>query len=395
MNQSISEILLWGLSIILALAPAIIWIQIWRKRAPGKKRRALTKVFLLGFLSIIPIVIFNKISSDCSSITIFGYVLQWPCLPSEWNPLVLAKKASNPAIQAGLSYAWLAALEEIGKLSIVKYADVDGKRVNTINDALIFSIVAALSFAFVENIVYFYSALQHVNNDLFQASNAASIFIFRSIFTATAHLIFSGIAGYFYGLGKFAKPLASRSYWKKESLFFPRVLNNFLHVSPSTALKIQLIVKGLFIATVAHATFNFLLQQNELLWVIILVLMGAFYIVHLLQRKSGALFLRITDARPSTMAPRDEDVVLELVGMWIQEGKYEEVMEICERLLERDPDNNVVKLFLAEAHHKKELQRAYKSIKALFTPEDIQFRQGFFKKARRRYEKKINKNKNN
>ena len=42
------------------------------------------------------------------------------------------------------------------------------------------------------------------------------------------------------------------------------------------------------------------------------------------------------------MARRDQDVVLELLAMWTKEGRYRDVVDICQRLLMRDPDNKVV-----------------------------------------------------
>jgi len=66
------------------------------------------------------------------------------------------------------------------------------------------------------------------------------------------------------------------------------------------------------------------------------------------------------------MAPKDQDVVMELLGMWTNEGRYEEVIKICDRLLSRDPDNNVVKLFRAKAGDNQELKHFYTSLKAVF-----------------------------
>lgn len=353
-------------SAVLAIAPAAIWLKILRSRKQTQERRDLERVFVWGFLSIIPVVGFQLITS-CTPFEVFGFQVPLPCLPSRFNPLLFIESHHyNPTISSALVFSWFAALEEIGKLSIVKYVDFKGKKVLTINDALMFSITAALSFAFVENILYF-------RNILVGGSIATffTVFVFRSIFTVAAHVIFSGIAGYYYGLAKFAKPIIGTTFWKKQELSIPKFFSKHLHTKPSTAYKAQLIIKGLLIATLAHAVFNFLLERHEVLWVVLLVIAGIFYIIHLIQRKSGALYLQLAKTRPSTMAPRDEEVVLELIGMWIEEEKYDEVIKICKRLLDRDPDNNVVKLFLAEAHHEKELQNAYKSIKALFTHKDV------------------------
>jgi hypothetical protein len=69
---------------------------------------------------------------------------------------------------------------------------------------------------------------------------------------------------------------------------------------------------------------------------------------YLLSRKTGSLTFVLADKHRSTMSVKDEEVVLELIGMWYNQGRYEEVNGICERLLKRDPDNNVVKLFKAK-----------------------------------------------
>ncbi|MBU1446001.1 hypothetical protein KKD70_01925, partial [Patescibacteria group bacterium] len=113
-----------------------------------------------------------------------------------------------------------------------------------------------------------------------------------------------------------------------------------------------------------HAIFNYLLQMNYLLPAIALVTIGYLYLRYLLNRKAGNLILitDIDEKRKSTMGKNDKDVVLELLGMWFEDGKYVDVMHICERLLERDPDNNVVKLFKAKAMDKLDPENPYRKI---------------------------------
>ena len=62
------------------------------------------------------------------------------------------------------------------------------------------------------------------------------------------------------------------------------------------------------------------------------------------------------------MAKKDEDVILELLAMWFQNKRYVDVLHICERLLERDPDNTVVQLFKAKAMDAMDEKSAYKKI---------------------------------
>jgi hypothetical protein len=69
------------------------------------------------------------------------------------------------------------------------------------------------------------------------------------------------------------------------------------------------------------------------------------------------------------MAKTDEDVVIELLGMWFNKNKFVEVLHICERLLKRDPDNKIVKLFKAQAMDKMEGKHPYKTILSKIFPD--------------------------
>ena len=66
------------------------------------------------------------------------------------------------------------------------------------------------------------------------------------------------------------------------------------------------------------------------------------------------------------MARQDVDVVLELLGMWSKEGRYKDVVDICQRLLMRDPDNKVVQLFQAKAMEEQKLANLEESFTSLF-----------------------------
>ena len=52
--------------------------------------------------------------------------------------------------------------------------------------------------------------------------------------------------------------------------------------------------------------------------------------------------------------------------MWTREGKYKEVNDICDRLLQRDPFNNVVKMFKAKAADNEKMKKVFTSLKAVF-----------------------------
>ena len=130
-----------------------------------------------------------------------------------------------------------------------------------------------------------------------------------------------------------------------------------------------MLLKGLFIAMILHAFFNFFLEFGYLTPVVIIVGGGFAYLIYLLAHKAGAIAFTST-GKKSSMAKKDQDVVLELLGMWTKEGRYKDVVDICQRLLMRDPDNKVVKLFQAKAMDKSKLAGLEKSVTSLFKSEE-------------------------
>jgi hypothetical protein len=185
-------------------------------------------------------------------------------------------------------------------------------------------------------------------------------------------MTFSGIFGYFYGLSKFALPVYEEEKW--EGLKFPLLerIGKIFRTSTANIFAFALAYEGLILAMLTHAAFNTFIGFEARDYAIYLVIATSIYVYYLTQRKAGHLVLAsLGRHRMSLMAPRDEDVILELAGMWINEGKYKEVEEICQRLEEKDPDNAVIKLLYAKAHDKHRIKRAKLALESLFFQEDI------------------------
>ena len=190
------------------------------------------------------------------------------------------------------------------------------------------------------------------------------MYIFRSIFTACANMIFSGIFGYYYGIGKFSIDITKQKQLIGESSRATRSIARIFNISLSHAYQQEMVLKGLSLAIIIHVIYNYLLQFNIIIPIIIFVVIGYLYLQYLLNRKAGHLILAtdISTKQRSTIAKKDEDIVIELLGLWFKEKRYVDVIHICERLLERDPDNNVVKLFKAQAADKMSDKDVYKNI---------------------------------
>jgi RsiW-degrading membrane proteinase PrsW (M82 family) len=250
-------------------------------------------------------------------------------------------------------------VEEIVKQLILRYVDHKYLLIQTINDSIHYSLISALGFAFAENIFYISSIYSQLG-----WQQLIIPYLFRSIFTTAAHLIFSGFFGYFYGLAKFSMNITEQSRWTGKKHYLANLIGSIFKISRIRAVKELMIIRGLLIAIVLHAVFNFMLQLNQIIPTALYIAAGFALLLQQLRQKSGKLILVTdpTETRLSTMAETDEDVVIELIGMWFKDKRYVDVIHICERLAERDPDNKVIQLFKAKALDQMDKNSAYGKI---------------------------------
>ena len=342
-----------AIAIALAVAPIAIWGQVILKRKQHSLK-AMIEVFVLGTFTVIPLIAIQYL---------------WYLHP-EWDVNTwIEDSVYQTNVQLGFlaTFVVIGVMEEIVKMGVVRVADASKMRLNTINDAVKFSILAALGFAFSENIYYFYSVMSTGNlGELF------TTVIFRGCFTVCAHMIFSAIFGYYYGVGKFSESIMEQKEWTGEEYKLAKFLNKSLKIPKKYVVRYQKLITGLLIAMGMHAAFNFFLQLNRTVEAVILIVAGFVFVMYLMNRKAGHLVLSEPTDGKSLMAKTDQDVVLELIGMWFNDEKYQDVIEICERLLMRDPDNKVVKLFKAKALDKAKVSKAVNSIKSLFSEKEVE-----------------------
>lgn len=332
-------------SVILAVVPVIIWLGIIVKK--GEARGLYIKTFLAGTFAVVPPLLLIFLFDKYPELNFYEK---------------LQSNVQQAAFASILTNIMVAIIEELGKNYIVRFIDRrHPEHIQTIGSALRLSICAGLGFSFAENIYYFYNIW--VN---YGYSDLVSAFIFRSLFTMCGHMIFSGIFGYYFGLGKFAADITEAARLSGERMIFSRLLGKLPGKTTFTMVREQMNLKGLLLAIGLHASFNASLDMDHKLVAILIIAFSAILIAYLLSTRAGVLMFSMGKRRESTMAAKDQDVVMELLGMWTNQGKYEEVMAICDRLLKRDPDNNVVKLFKAKAGDNKELRQVYNTLKGVF-----------------------------
>ena len=381
----------WVLTLtsLVALIPVIAWIQfIYKKRLAelatdqekSREKWILLIIFLLGTLTVPLLGIFYNTLDAHPAFDFYTHLSNQWVLPylNQLNGIPIDSLAYENAYglweKAQHFYDTItiiidALLEEIVKISLMIFFVRSMKLIKTIGDAIAFSVLAGLGFAFIENIIFFVDVYNDPTKNLGIFIN---VMIFRTIVLSIGHMTFSGIFGYFYGLSKFALPVYEEENWEGTKFPLLKKIAILFHTSVAQVFAMALTYEGLILAMLTHATFNTFIGFEARDYALYLVIGTSIYVYYLTQRKAGHLVLAsLGKARMSLMAPRDEDVILELAGMWIREAKYKEVEEICKRLEQKDPDNAVVKLLYAKAHDKRRLKRATLALESLFFQEDI------------------------
>lgn len=332
-NPYISGLIAFGI----ALIPTFAWLYFLFSDTQ-KRKKIIALIFIGGITTVIPLLILQAI------------FLNFP----ELNVIQLIPE-SIPSIALGqlAVIIFLGMLEEIFKQGFLRSVDSRWLLISSVGDSIRLSMIAALGFSFAENIYpYFFSLIQH---GMYQ--NLLGAYLIRSLFTSAMHMSVSGIFGYYYGVSKFSSDYRNESLWAGEKMYLTRFIASSFDMTESEALKKQSIFKGLFLAMGIHALFNFLVQLELVLPALILVAGSFAYLMVLVHRKTENVILidpETLGEQQISIEKSDEDVVTELVGMWLNEKRYQDVISICERLLKRDPDNNVIKLFRAQALDKIE-----------------------------------------
>ena len=187
--------------LVFAIIPALFLVRYFYLKDINKPEpiKLIIKIFIIGIISIIPVVFIELIISA---------IIQ-PLISD-----ILFYSFLNAFIVAGLC-------EETIKLMIIKFFIYNNKHFDEIMDGIVYTIVASLGFACFENIMYV-------------ANGGLSVAIIRSFTAIPLHAFASGIMGYYIGKSKFAKKEDSNQY----------------------------ILKGLGIAILIHGSYNFVLMAS-------------------------------------------------------------------------------------------------------------------------------------
>lgn len=258
------------ISLVLACFPAYIWGYIYYTKQP-EPRRLVGLTFFAGLLSVVPILL---------------YKFSWNFFP-KLEVFLATDKLSHISISIFslvsiplsvlLAFLFVGLLEEYMKHIAVKV--VDQNKFQTVDDAIEFSIIASLGFSFVENIMYFYFIwVGQGINDFFVA------FIFRSIFSTFAHILFSGMYGYFYGIAHFSSPIFQQEI-KNKRMWFTKFLHKITRGSSENIFHKEKVMEGLLVAMSLHALFDVFLEVGWTYVILPYLVIGYLVLDYLFEKK--------------------------------------------------------------------------------------------------------------
>lgn len=259
-----------ALSIILAVVPACIWGYIFYKKQVGKKSMSLI-TFIAGAVSVAPLMVYKYMWQYFPWLNAFQYTH-----PFKDDLIGFASFGLIP-LEVILTFLIVGVIEEVTKLWAMKATD-HGK-ICSVDDAIEIAVTAALGFAFVENIIYFNTIMTNRGPE-----NIFYPFVFRSLFSTFAHLMFSGVLGYYYGLAHFAGPVLQDEHNKKRWPIF-RTLAKIFHLKKDVRFKEEKMTEGLLIAIGLHALFNLFLEMNWTFLIVPYLTAGYILLSYLLEKK--------------------------------------------------------------------------------------------------------------
>lgn len=234
-------------SIVLALIPAFVWGYLFYRKRP-ENRALVGLTFTAGALAVFPILIYKFLWQ------FFPWLNAFKFADSYQNDFIGFSNLIVLPLSVIITFMIVGLIEEIMKLISVKAVDDDDFK--SIDDSMEFFIIAALGFSFTENILYFYTIwITHGAYDLLLP------FLFRSSFSTLAHLIFSGVLGYYYGVAHFAKPILQQEIREKRN-HWTVGLHKIFNLRKEKMFFEEKIFEGLLISIGLHAIFNIMLEMN-------------------------------------------------------------------------------------------------------------------------------------
>ena len=230
-----------SLLILLSFIPSLFWLFFYFFYSPQftTSRGILAAVFFGGIVAALAAAFIERWGVGLLPGHTLSVLNQYFFLEPPQDPVKLG-------ILALFTFLFIAPVEEFLKFSLLFFfIKRFPKHLNQIIDGIKFGIVVGLGFAVLENGVYFYPHL--ISGE---TATLLKIFFLRFFVATLGHSLYTGVLGYYVGLGHFYR------------LYRGKFIRN-----------------GLILAILIHGLFNFFLFVNIGFYSVILVIVSLLFMV--------------------------------------------------------------------------------------------------------------------
>ncbi len=264
------------IAFLLALAPACVWGYFFSKKNPGPRIMNLL-TFISGAFFVVPLLVYKHLWQYFPWLNAFAYTHLLK------DDLIGFSSITMIPLSVIVTFLIVGIIEEVAKFLAFKTAL--HAEIHSIDDTIELFITAALGFSFIENIIYFYNILVVRGPE-----NLISPFIFRSLFSTFAHVLFSGMLGYYYGLSHFSEQILHQESFKNKWPIFRKITQLF-HLRQNVSFQEEKLVQGFFIAAGLHALFDIFLEMNWTFLIVPYLTVGFIMLNYLLEKKEDHIAL--------------------------------------------------------------------------------------------------------
>jgi RsiW-degrading membrane proteinase PrsW (M82 family) len=268
---------------LIAAIPALVWLYIFLNR--HRENRWLVFFTFVGGILAAQLILLYKGYWD-STLNFIFFKVNLVDFRSNIQEIIV-----NGVLAAVVTFLSIGAMEEFAKFWIMK--SVNRNFFNSIDDVIELSIVAALGFAFYENMVYFLGQWGKLSTGAF-----ALLAVSRVTIVTMVHMLCSGILGYYFGRALFAAPILKIQHHQKKRHPVLNFFKTVFHMKTTHLYRDEMMAIGLVLSMGIHALYDFILSSTILIppMVITLIILvyffgGYWFLGYLLKKKEDQLEL--------------------------------------------------------------------------------------------------------
>ncbi len=271
-QTSAEERLVRLLTILIALAPALIWCFLFLDFHAQRRSLALL-MFLGGMIATAPVLFYDTLARHGIELQFFIVRIVPENFTRVAQNFVSGTALGTTPLQSTLAATLLSFLivgfiEEASKYWALMHS---GRSFfSSINDVMQLAIIVSIGFAFAENVLnptYFQSFIREylLVPEHPEWMGFLSSVLGRSILTTMVHIFSGGVLGYFMGRALFADPCIAEEHGRGRQHWISHGLQALLRIPERTLFRGQMILTGFLIAVALHGVFNFLVTLQDIL----------------------------------------------------------------------------------------------------------------------------------